>query len=289
MFDRGRIHFLNIHAVKHGAFANTAILPGEDRREFEELHSALIKEWAPVGPTEEDAVLSIAKGVWRKRRLQKFLHAEIEICRSDPEHPLYDKAEGLRNLLNIMEAAPIYMEAPDVFENVIKLAIESTPSYLTTMLEQTCPREQFESASAWLQALRMVISGLLRGAERDGEEPDLLLDRSAKVHTPDVINHELAVDERIDAMIDRAVKRLVQTKAMKQILVSTSPRGGDNQQPKKVQTASLRDQEEHSTIKTERADSARAHLRGKRSRMAVATAAAPKAGRPRPGNSAAGR
>src|SRR5262249_46302446 len=80
MFDRGRIRFLSIHAVKHGAFAKTAILPGEDRREFEELHSALIEEWAPVGPTEEDAVLSIAKGVWRKRRLQKFLHAEIEIC-----------------------------------------------------------------------------------------------------------------------------------------------------------------------------------------------------------------
>jgi hypothetical protein len=289
MFDRGRIRLLNRHAVKHGAFAKTVILPGEDRREFEELHSALIKEWAPVGATEEDAVLSIAKGVWRKRRLQKFLHVEIEICRSDPEHPLYDDAEGLRNLLNIMEATPSYMEAPDVFENVIKLAIESGPSYLATMLEGHCPREQFESASAWFQELRMVISHLSRVAERDSEEPDLLLDRSAKVHTPDVINHELAVDERIDAMIDRAVKRLVQTKAMKQILVSTSPRGGDNQQPKKVQTASLRDQEEHSTIKTERADSARAHLRGKRSRMAVATAAAPKAGRPRPGNSAAGR
>jgi hypothetical protein len=290
MFDRDRIRLLNRHAVKHGAFAKTVILPGEDRREFEALHSALIKEWAPVGPTEEDAVLSIAKGVWRKRRLQKFLHVEIEICRSDPEHPLYDDAEGLRNLLNIMEAdAPICMEAPDVFENVIKLAIESGPSYLAIMVERMCPREQFESASAWFQELRMLISHLSRGAERDGEQPDLLLDQSAKVHTPDVINHELAVEERIDAMIDRAVKRLVQTKAMKQIVVSTSPRGGDNQQPKKVQTASLRDQEEHSTIKTERADSARTHLRGKRSRMAVATAAAPKAGRPRPGNSAAGR
>jgi hypothetical protein len=291
MFDRGRIRFLNIHAVKHGAFANTAILPGEDRREFEKLHSGLIEEWAPVGPTEEDAVLSIAKGVWRKRRLQKFLHAEIEIWRSDPEHPLYDHAEGLRNLLNIMEAAPILdlMEAPDAFESVIRLAIESTPSYHATILERMCPREQFKSASAWLQALRMVISGLLRGVERDGEEPDVLLDRSAKVHTPDVVNHELAVDERIDAMIDRAVKRLVQTKAMKQMLVTTSPRGGDNQQPKKVQTASLRDQEEVSTINTARADSARAHLRGKRSRMAVATAAAPKAGRQCPGNSAAGR
>jgi hypothetical protein len=73
------------------------------------------------------------------------------------------------------------------------------------------------------------------------------------------------VEERIDAMIDRAVKRLVQTKAMKQMGVSASPRGGDDQPPKKIQTASLRDQEEHSTIKTAKADSAREHLRGKRS------------------------
>ena len=78
MFDRARLRLFG--PVKHGAFAKTAILPGEDPREFEELHSALIEEWAPVGPTEEDAVLSIAKGVWRKRRLQKFLHTEIQIC-----------------------------------------------------------------------------------------------------------------------------------------------------------------------------------------------------------------
>jgi hypothetical protein len=240
MFDRGRIPFPSIHTVKHGAFAKTAILPGEDRREFEELHSALVEEWTPVGPTEEDAVLSIAKGVWRKRRLQKFLHAEMEICRSDLEHPLYDEAEGLRNILNIMEAAPILdlMEAPaplasDLFESVIKLAIESAPSYVALILERACPREQFKSASDWLAMLRMVTSSLLRPLEDRGEEADVLLDRSAKVHTPDVVNHELAVDERIDAMIDRAVKRLVQTKAMKQMLVSTSPRGGDDQPPKK--------------------------------------------------------
>jgi hypothetical protein len=54
------------NALKHGAFAKTTILPGEDPREFEELHSALIEEWTPVGPTEEDAVLTIARGVWRK-------------------------------------------------------------------------------------------------------------------------------------------------------------------------------------------------------------------------------
>ena len=253
MFDRARLHFFG--PVKHGAFAKTAILPGEDRREFEELHSALIEEWAPVGPTEEDAVLSIAKGVWRKRRLQKFRHAEIEIWRSDPEHPLYDAAEGLRNLLNIMEAAPILdlMEAPDAFENVIMLAIESTPPYIATKLKQMCPREKFESVSDWFAMLRVIISGLLRELERSGEHSDLLLHRSAKVHTPDVVDRELAVDERIDAMIDRAVKRLVQTKATKQMLVGTSPTAGGDLR-KKIQSG-----------ETARADRARQPLRGKRS------------------------
>src|SRR5262249_2994165 len=114
--------------------------------------------------------------------LADFLHAEIEICRSDREHPLYDAAEGLRNLLNIMEAAPNLdlMEAPHLFESVIRLAIESTPSYVATKLEQMCPREKFESVSDWLAMLRVVTSALLRGLEQDGEEPEVLLDRSAK-------------------------------------------------------------------------------------------------------------
>jgi hypothetical protein len=76
-----RFHPFLVHAVKHGAFAKTAILPGEDPQEFEELHSALMEEWAPVGPTEEDAVLSIAKGVWRKGRAQKFRRCATESLR----------------------------------------------------------------------------------------------------------------------------------------------------------------------------------------------------------------
>ena len=67
-----------------------------------------------------------------------------------------------------------------------------------------------------------------------GEGPDELLGQSAKVLTPEVVKNELAVDERIDAMIDRAIKRLVQTKAMKQMLIGTSPDRGDDQ-PKKIQ------------------------------------------------------
>jgi hypothetical protein len=240
-------------ALKHGAFAQTAILPGEDPREFEELHSAIIE----VGPTEEDAVLSIAKGVWRKRRAQKFLEAEIEICRFDPKHPLYDEAQKLRRLLTIMETAPFFNfveTAPDFFERGLQGLINLFVSgFSADYLRDKCPRQNFESASAWFQALHNeVASVLLPVLGLSGEAPpDVLLGRSAKFLTPDVFKHELAVDERIDATIDRAIKRLIQTKAMKQMLVGTSPNGG-NHQPKKSKAASSRNQEKVSTTNAAR-------------------------------------
>jgi hypothetical protein len=235
MLNRNRNH---PNALKHGAFARTAILPGEDPREFEELHSALIEEWAPVGPTEVEAVLSIAKGVWRKRRAQKLLHAEIEACRFNPKHPLFDEAHKLRKFLSIMETAPFlgFVDtAPPVFEAFYNTALTLFVStYNANHLREKCPRQNFESGSAWLRALRKEVSSvLLPSFEIVGDAPEALLARSTTFFTPEVFKRELAVDERIDAMIDRAIKRLVQTKAMKQMLGRPSPNGGDDQ-PKKI-------------------------------------------------------
>ena len=52
----------------------------------------------------------------------------------------------------------------------------------------------------------------------------------------EVLKKELAVEERIDAMINGAIKRLVQTKAMKQMLDRSSPTGG-YERPKIVQSS----------------------------------------------------
>ena len=56
------------NAFKHGVFSNVTILPGEDQDDFAELGTALFLEWQPDGPTETDAVFTIAKCLWRKRR-----------------------------------------------------------------------------------------------------------------------------------------------------------------------------------------------------------------------------
>jgi hypothetical protein len=63
------------NALKYGVFAETIILPGEDPKEFEQLHRDLIQEWLPSGPAEHDAVLTLAKCMWRKRRIRYLKQA----------------------------------------------------------------------------------------------------------------------------------------------------------------------------------------------------------------------
>jgi hypothetical protein len=83
------------NALKHGVFEVNAAIPGEDPREFQELFSALVDEWQPAGPTEIDAVCTIADAMWRKLRARKFSRAKVIANTFDPGHPTFDKARGL--------------------------------------------------------------------------------------------------------------------------------------------------------------------------------------------------
>jgi hypothetical protein len=76
------------NAWKHGGYSNLGVLPGENVREFRRLHQSLIDEWKPSGPTECDAVLSLAKCMWRKSRLT--IYAQIAAARPKVRDPLQE-------------------------------------------------------------------------------------------------------------------------------------------------------------------------------------------------------
>jgi hypothetical protein len=59
-------------ALKHGAYSEVTLLPGEDPDEFAELHRGLIAEFAPTGRSEEETVASIARLMWRRQNLGVF-------------------------------------------------------------------------------------------------------------------------------------------------------------------------------------------------------------------------
>ena len=53
------------------------------------------------------------------------------------------------------------------------------------------------------------------------ESPDYLAAKAAEFITTDRILEDIALEERLDAMVDRAMRRLAQMKFMKQISASS--------------------------------------------------------------------
>ena len=165
------------------------------------------------GPTEEDAVLSIANGIWRKRRLQKFREAQVSRGRLNPDHPAYDEALILDGVYSILT------DKPDRFEDAISRLSPQKEAHL----RRNFPRNKFKSTSEWVQAVQQEIkSVLLADANGYNDPPLVLLERSSRILSVDDVENELAVDERLDVMIERAIKRLIQTKTMKQLLERNS-------------------------------------------------------------------
>jgi hypothetical protein len=192
------------------------ILPGEHRQEFEELHSALTQEWTPGGATEEDAVLTIAKAIWRKRRVQKFREIQLAKNTLNPEHPSYDARLGLLGFVAAMTVEPEVAFEADAKRHLRADTI--------TYLKNKFPRWRFKSTAEWAKAVINEINLVLLPKYAIDVQPaaDMAaLMLSVESFSDDVFKQELALDERLDAIIDRAVKRLIQTKAMKQMLGQT--------------------------------------------------------------------
>jgi hypothetical protein len=206
------------NAIQHGVFSGTTILPGEDPKEFAALYFNLIVEWDPVGPTEEDAVLSLAKCMWRKRRAQKFIQLKVSNNSTDPRHPSYDQYTTLSAFADTLRANP---DLP--FEAFANRFLDADR---VKILTRKFPRSNFKSTREWADAVCKEIESVLMPRIDFRDHPtfeNVQLSRSSETFTEDFIDNELRLDERLDVMIDRAVKRLAQTKAMKRMLGLTVP------------------------------------------------------------------
>jgi hypothetical protein len=103
----------NKSALKHGAFTDVVILPGEDPNELKELRAALYDEWNPEGPTEIDKVESIAMGMWRKRRFQRYLQKTLGKAVGIGDAFLRNDRVDYEQLVNVLE----YIESGTLTED----------------------------------------------------------------------------------------------------------------------------------------------------------------------------
>jgi hypothetical protein len=232
-------------AYKHGGFSKTVLLPWEDADEFETLHHSLKDEWDPSGALEEDAVYTILTCIWRKRRIRDkrnldtlaaLQHRDVKAL-SEMPRPFFDTRE--ESLIDALKHMPKFDGSVRAKDNVsqllgfssslygrldiktLELSISMLGKELATHLEREIPKENYSTTPEWVQAVkREVDEVLLPRARAEAESPDHLAAKAAEFITTDRILEDLVLEERLDAMVDRAMRRLAQMKFMKQISAS---------------------------------------------------------------------
>jgi len=161
-------------ALKHGAYSEAALLPGEDPAEFKALHKGLIADFRPNGRMEEETVLSIARLTWRRRNLARFEVGQLSHY---------------------------------VLETLKRVVAEENDSIRKFDKEIMATFDKMTEVSK-------------RAREAKGTRPAVELVEGWKVAVLSRLLKELDVEERLDAMIDRLIKRLLFMRGLKSITSS---------------------------------------------------------------------
>ena len=200
------------NALKHGAHASEVLLWSEKYEDYEALRAGLELEYLPIGSSEQYHVQNLLDLLWRRKRLE--LHERITTQKRLDRVRLENNRAY--HIANLCAKAPDFKEAATV-EQVEELLAVLSPLYRATILirwpvptgkdlvgkdrdPNTWGLKIAEGMSSWTAPSR----------QEDADEFLAVLDL-------DEFDQALARIERLDAMIDRTIKRLLQLKAQKQI------------------------------------------------------------------------
>jgi hypothetical protein len=184
-------------ALKHGGYA-AAVLPGESVDEFEKLRRDLVANFTADGALEGDIVADLAGRLWRKQNRATFRTAEV----------------ARKHYNAIVSREFDKLRASDLTEEEKEEEKESFAWY--GMTEETERRRKAMLAERE-KAIRAA-DDIARNELGDMYE----LAKMADTVTVACLMEDLAVEERLDAAIDKCLKRLLLVKGLKSISASSS-------------------------------------------------------------------
>jgi hypothetical protein len=193
------------NALKHGANAPEVMLWSEKYEDYESLRAELYLEFTPSGSTEEYLVQTLLDLRWRRRRLDCFeritIQKQLDKIREDNETS--------HHIENLRSFAAEFNEANSV-ERVEALLARLSPSYSDT-IRYLWPLQAGEDHNTWGTKIAKGLLSLNPGRRHEQA------DEFAEIFDLDTFDDDLARIERLDSMIDRTIKRLMQIKTMKQM------------------------------------------------------------------------
>jgi hypothetical protein len=200
------------NALKQRAHAFEVMLWSEKYEDYEALRAGVYQEYPPAGSSEEYEVGTLVDLLWRRRRLdllERFnLQKRLDQVREGNERG--------RHVQNLRALASDFGQADSV-EKVETLLGLMCPMYRNTVLRDT-PRKEEEDPSTWGPKIAKALLAWVQPARHlEAEEFIATFDLAA-------FDASLARIERLDAMIDRTIKRLMQIKTMKQMYGRLEPK-----------------------------------------------------------------
>jgi hypothetical protein len=194
------------NAITHGAYAKDLLLPDECPEEFELLHRGLIEEWNPTGTLQNDTVLDFAQCVWTKRRNERFYHREA----TGGQFQDVDEIRFVIYLAKMLDVAPTLEEATAITAYL--------PEAYQKWIAEQAPQSGFKDAKSWIQSVKQRILDLAAGHASFAKATESMAYKANKAtYLRELTAEKITLDERLDARIDKAIKRLAQLKAFKQI------------------------------------------------------------------------
>lgn len=199
------------NALKHGAFATELLILNEEQSEFDDLHNGFIEELKPFGRMEYEIVFEIAKLHWRKRRIERFFVNEADWILADAAGD-----EDLECVVLVNRTIVKGLPCRKVWEGLIPFLPEVFRDEVKQYFH--CPSEEYDDA--WIERLKQFIANRSltmvsafqdrrNSARIKGETTSKLSEISAK---------RMALEERLDAAIDKALKRYAQLKTFKEVM-----------------------------------------------------------------------
>jgi hypothetical protein len=184
------------NALKHGVFSSNALLSGENPKEFNKLVRSLTDEFELSGAFEEETVLTLANCIWRRRRLDMFMERRRSRADYDALLRLKKKISEETEDLDESYRNQLQTDVQQAFSNVNSFTEGTIRDRLTPMFNLLGWDE--ESRTEWI------------GEAMDVENlPDVTLEE---------LQRELDLQDRLEAMIDRCVKRFVYIKTSKRMM-----------------------------------------------------------------------
>jgi hypothetical protein len=185
-------------ALRHGGYSATTILPGEDSVAFEKLRRDLIAELLPKGALEHDIVATIARLVWRSQNLATFRLAELARKRRD--------AIRYEHNATIDKKYRPSRPSPDL------------------MLSYLDPGREVEAAKR-REAEEAEREAAVETADRQARQELGDAHELAEIGEPTTIDRllqDLEVEDRLSAMIDKCLKRLLFLRGLKSLSTASS-------------------------------------------------------------------